>query len=76
MLTIKCGGCKSKIFKYQKIGKGKVLRCYKKRIKRVYQGKVHSNKLICGSCNNVIGNLEERLIQMNQDSFTYSGKKD
>lgn len=36
MLTIKCAYCKTKLYKYLKIGKGKVLRCHKDRIKKIY----------------------------------------
>ncbi|OEG63254.1 hypothetical protein [Halanaerobium congolense] len=38
MLTIKCAKCKTKLFKYEKIGQGKVLRCGKNKITRLYDG--------------------------------------
>ncbi|MGM0411027.1 MAG: hypothetical protein ACQEQF_09735 [Bacillota bacterium] len=79
ILTIKCAKCKSKIFKYEKIGKGKVLRCWKNRITRVYEGKEDEGKLICGNCNNILGELKEnnrgKYYDMNRDEFTYTGKK-
>ena len=79
ILTIKCAKCKSKIFKYKKIGKGKVLRCWKNRITRVYEGKEKEGKLICGDCSNVLGELEEnnrgKYYKMISDQFTYTGKK-
>lgn len=75
MLTIKCAKCKSKLFKYKKIGKGKVLKCYKNRITRVYDGKIKEKKLICSNCNNVVGEEISDYIKMERDAFTYSGRK-
>ncbi|MFO7814209.1 MAG: hypothetical protein R6V14_00455 [Halanaerobiales bacterium] len=57
MLTIKCSKCKNKLFKYKKIGKGKVLRCWKSKITRIYDTKVENGKLRCGKCGNIIGDL-------------------
>ena len=78
MLTIKCASCKSKIFKYHKIGKGQVLRCYKERIKRVYKAEIVDNQLKCSKCGNFLGKeiRNGSAIKMNQESFNYSGKKD
>lgn len=75
MLTIKCAHCKTKILKYRKIGKGKVLRCYKDRITRTYKIKVEGNKLKCENCGSTIGIIKDNLIDMNRDNFTYSGHK-
>ncbi|MFW6006651.1 MAG: hypothetical protein ACOCQ5_01590 [Halanaerobiales bacterium] len=78
MLTIKCSKCKSKLFKYEKIGLGKVLRCYEEKIKRMYQGEVKDDKLVCGNCGNEIGIIKEkhsRYVKMNKDDFTYTGTK-
>jgi len=73
MLTIKCAKCNKKIMKYEKIGQGKVLRCYLSRIKNIYC-RQDDNLLIC-ECGNVIGIFEENWIKMKQHSFTYSGTK-
>jgi hypothetical protein len=75
MLTIRCSKCKAKIMKYEKIGKGKVLRCWKNRIKRIYEAEISDNKLICESCGNVIGEIHDNYIKMNGDAFTYTGIK-
>jgi len=79
MLTIKCSKCKSKLFKYKKIGKGKVLRCWKNRITRAYDAKEVNDKLVCSECDNIIGELEEnnrgKYYKMNRDEFTFTGKK-
>jgi len=61
--------------KYEKIGKGKVLRCWKSRIKRLYWAEINDNKLICKSCGNVIGEIQDNYIKMNGDAFTYTGIK-
>lgn len=78
MLTIKCSRCKTKLFKYKKVGEGKVLRCYEEKIQRFYEGEVKGNKLICGNCDNEIGNIKEkhsRYVKMNGDAFTFTGTK-
>ncbi|MFW6007391.1 MAG: hypothetical protein ACOCQ5_05315 [Halanaerobiales bacterium] len=79
MLTIKCARCKTKLFKYEKIGKGKVLRCYEEKIQRFYEGEVKEEKLVCRNCGNEIGDIEEnkfsRYVKMNSDTFTYTGTK-
>lgn len=75
MLTIKCARCKTKIMKYKKIGKGKVLRCYKDRITRLYDACVEQNELKCGGCSTVIGTIKDEQVDMIQDHFTYSGRK-
>jgi predicted RNA-binding Zn-ribbon protein involved in translation (DUF1610 family) len=79
MLTIKCAKCKSKIIKYKKIGKGKVLRCWKDRITRVYEGKEKDNNLVCRECGNSLGELSKnnrgKYYKMNRDEFTYTGNK-
>lgn len=36
LLVIRCAACKNKLWKYDKIGKGEVLRCYKDRIVEFY----------------------------------------
>lgn len=75
MLTIKCAKCKSKLFKYKKIGKGKVLRCWKSKITRVYNTEVKNNKLLCSNCKNEIGDIDDKKVDMNSDQFTYTGTK-
>ena len=32
IIDIKCPGCKNKVFKYKKVGKGNLLRCWKDKI--------------------------------------------
>jgi hypothetical protein len=73
LITIKCAKCKAKIIKYLKIGKGKVLRCYKKRIKTYYISP-KDGKLVC-ECGNVIGEDREWYFHMIQSAFTYSGHR-
>jgi hypothetical protein len=36
MLALKCAACKKKLWRYDKIGPGEVLRCHKDRIIRMY----------------------------------------
>lgn len=50
LLLISCGNCKSEIAKYQKLGKGNVLRMYKDRI--IESNVELKGDLICPNCNN------------------------
>ncbi|MFP4284969.1 MAG: hypothetical protein ACLFQG_05395 [Desulfovermiculus sp.] len=74
MLTIKCSGCKHKLFKYYKIGPGQVLRCHKDRIGKQFEVQVREGKLLC-SCGRVIGRDKGRYYSMDKNAFTYSGTK-
>ena len=71
MLTIKCAKCHRKIFKYKKIGKGKLIRCYNKRIVQDYSVR-EGNQVKC-ECGNLIGIAEGNLIRMKQQAFLYVG---
>ena len=71
MVVIRCARCKQKIFKYEKIGKGRIWHCWKHRIKEDYS--VHKGTEIRCSCGNIIGITEGKWIKMKQNAFEYSG---
>jgi hypothetical protein len=71
MIIIKCVKCKRKIFKYQKIGKGRVWHCWNDRIITDYSVR-DGNEVKC-RCGNLIGVAEERWVKMRPHSFIYSG---
>jgi len=73
MIVIKCARCKTKIFKYLKIGKGKVLRCFEEWIAED-SGLREEGQVKCPKCGNLIGVEEEKWVKMNRSGFTYSGK--
>ena len=73
MLTIKCARCKQKIFRYVKIGKGKLWHCWKERI--IEDFSIHKEKKVLCKCGNLIGIDEEKWIKLKQHSFTHSGTK-
>jgi len=73
MLIIKCLKCKRKIFRYIKIGKGKLWRCWKDRI--VEDFSIHEEKNIKCICGNLIALDEEQWIKLKQHSFYTSGTK-
>ncbi|MBF0444637.1 MAG: hypothetical protein HQL68_03545 [Magnetococcales bacterium] len=74
MLTIKCSSCRRKLWKYEKLGSGEVLRCHKSRIKRMYDTKLHDGKIYCG-CGRAIGIDKGNHFSMDKKAFTYSGSK-
>jgi hypothetical protein len=67
IITIKCAKCKRKIFRYLKIGKGKVLHCWRGRIIKDYSTR-DGNEVKC-QCGNLIGIDEGKWIKMKQHSF-------
>ncbi len=67
ILIVKCAACRQKIFKYEKIGKGKLLNCWKGRIIEDYSIR-EGNEVKC-RCGNLIGIDEGRKIKMKQHSF-------
>jgi len=73
MLTIKCAKCKRKIFRYVKIGKGKVWHCWKDRI--VEDFSVHEGKNFKCTCGSLIGIDEKKWIKLKQNSFIITGTK-
>ncbi|WP_350342666.1 hypothetical protein PRVXT_001920 [Proteinivorax tanatarense] len=75
MLTIKCSRCKSKLYKYYKVGKGKVIKCHKSRIKKQF-GIYRDNGNYKCKCGNIIGSDEDSYIKMNNKAFIYTGTKE
>ncbi len=71
MITIKCSKCKKKLFKYHKVGKGKVIHCWDARIIKDYT-LVKDTTVFC-VCGKIIGNKVPKGIRMKQNAFTYSG---
>ena len=71
MIVIRCAQCNRKVFKYRKVGKGKVLHCWKDRI--THDNSVREDMTVKCPCGAVIGVDEGKGIKMKQHAFTYSG---
>ena len=63
IIIIRCDKCKSKIFKYEKVGRGHILRCHKKQI--IEDDAIYNNKKVFCQCGNEIGVDKGRYIKMN-----------
>ena len=74
MLVLKCAGCKKKLWRYDKIGPGEVLRCHKNRIIKMYASIKEDDKIKC-FCGKDIGIDKGTHIKMILKAFTYSGTK-
>jgi len=74
MLILKCAACKRKLWRYDKIGPGEVLRCHKARIQKMYNSKMNGQKIQC-SCGKDIGIDKGTWYKMIAKAFTYSGTK-
>jgi hypothetical protein len=73
MLTIKCATCRSKIFKYRKIGKGKIITCWNARIINDYSQR--ENGQVKCRCGKIIGSEVVKGVRMKQGNFTFSGTR-
>jgi hypothetical protein len=71
MLTIRCAKCRAKIFKYRKIGKGRLLHCWKDRI--VEDHSIRSGAEVRCRCGSLVGIDEQKWIRMKRSAFTHSG---
>lgn len=73
MIRIRCSECNEKIFRYVKIGKGKLLHCWKDRIAKDYS--VKDGKKVKCQCGNIVGVDEGKWIKMYSGKFTYTGTR-
>jgi hypothetical protein len=75
MLLIRCAACRAKLWRYDKIGPGEVLRCHKSRIGKEYISlSVSDGKLRC-PCGKALGIDKGKFYKMISTAFTYSGTK-
>ncbi len=74
MLTIRCSVCRTKLWKYNKRGKGEVLRCHKARIERWLDGVDAGSEVRC-PCGNRVGIDKGSYWKMIKKAFTASGDK-
>ncbi|MCK4360043.1 MAG: hypothetical protein KAW92_15145 [Candidatus Cloacimonetes bacterium] len=62
VMIIKCDKCNKKIFKYLKVGKGRLWHCWKERILKDYSMR-DGEKIKC-QCGNIIGIDQGKWIKM------------
>jgi hypothetical protein len=74
MLVLKCAACKKKLWRYDKIGPGEVLRCHKDRIKKMYGSQESGHKVQC-LCGRDVGIDKGSYYKMIAKAFTYKGTK-
>ncbi len=76
LLVIRCAKCKEKLWKYDKIGQGEVLRCHKARIVQWYaQMETQGYKICCPSCHQAIAIDKGSFYKMDPRAFKYNGTK-
>jgi hypothetical protein len=75
MLIIRCSACKTKLWRYDKIGPGEVLRCHKARITKQFAEIVEQDHKICCPCGKEIGIDKGPFYKMIAKAFTSSGTK-
>lgn len=73
MIIIKCSKCNKKLFKYLKMGKGQLLRCWKDRI--IEDMSVNDEKNVKCICGDLIGKDEVNYIKFNKKSIIIKGLK-
>ena len=74
MLIIKCAACRKKLWQYDKIGQGEVLRCHKDRIRKMINHRINGTKIQC-PCGKNIGIDKGSFYKMISGAFTYRGTK-
>lgn len=74
MLTITCAACKTKLWRYEKIGHGHVVRCHKDRITKWFKAKERDHKVYC-TCGKPIGVDKESHFRMIKGAFSFTGTK-
>ncbi len=67
IITVRCAKCGRKIFRYQKMGKGKLWRCWKSRIIEDYS--VHDGDEVRCECGNVVGVDKGGYIRLRQSAI-------
>lgn len=75
MLVIKCAKCKQKLWKYEKIGHGEVLRCHKDRISQYYCTLDFDGHKISCPCGRAIAIDRGSFYKMDPKAFLYNGTK-
>lgn len=75
MLVLRCAACRSKLWKYDRIGRGGVLRCHKARIDKDYGNCSTDEYKIRCACGKEIGIDKGSYYRMIDKAFTYSGAK-
>ena len=73
MINIKCAKCNARVFKYIKIGQGRVIKCYKDRIQE--DNAIYDGELVNCRCGNLIGKVDGKIIRLRRSSFTHTGTK-
>lgn len=74
VLIIRCAACKKKLWRYDKLGQGEVLRCHKSRIDKFYEASENAGRIYC-ACGKDIGIDKGTFYKMIAKAFTYSGTK-
>lgn len=74
MLVLRCAACGRKLWRYDKIGPGEVLRCHKARITRDFGSVVPGEKYRC-QCGKEFGIDKGSFVKMIDKAFTYRGTK-
>lgn len=74
MLIIRCSACKTKLWRYDKIGQGEVLRCHRSRIVKIYGARERDGRIYC-PCGKDIGIDKGSFFKMIAKNFTYQGTK-
>ncbi|MGD2250765.1 MAG: hypothetical protein PVF58_20400 [Candidatus Methanofastidiosia archaeon] len=73
MIRIRCSVCNRKIFRYVKIGKGRLWHCWKDRIIKDYS--VKDGEIVKCKCGNIVGTDEGKWIKMHPGKFRYTGTR-
>ncbi len=74
MLIIRCAACRKKLWRYDKVGQGEVLRCHKDRITKIFNSQINNHKIQC-PCGKDIAIDKGSFYRMISNAFTSKGTK-
>jgi hypothetical protein len=74
MLTVLCAACRKKLWRYDKIGKGHLVRCHKARITKWFAAEKRDSKVYC-PCGKPVGVDKGSHFRMIAGAYTHTGTK-
>ncbi len=70
IIIVRCSRCRAKIFRYLKVGSGKLWHCWKNRILDDYS-KRQGDRVLCPKCGSLIGIEKKNYVKLVKGAYRY-----
>ncbi|MEX0567587.1 MAG: hypothetical protein Q6363_000300 [Candidatus Njordarchaeota archaeon] len=70
ILIVRCSKCRTKIFKYMKVGSGRLWHCWKSKILEDYSIR-RGEQVVCPKCGSIIGIEKKAYIKLIKGAYSY-----